>query len=71
MQLLKNYIDIKKIDKQRLSSLVKRFSEARILIIGDLILDEYLYGYPERVSREAPVIVLKYLKSKEFLDNAN
>lgn len=67
MQLQKNHIDIKNIDKARLISLVNKFSEAKILVIGDLILDEYSYGYPERISREAPVLILKYLKSKFVL----
>ena len=31
-----------------------------ITVIGDLILDEYLIGYPERISREAPVLILEY-----------
>ena len=71
MQLVKNYIDIKTLDKARLTSLVKKFSEAKILVVGDLILDEYLYGYPDRVSREAPVIILKYLKSKFVLGGSS
>lgn len=30
-----------------------------VCIIGDLILDEYIIGYPERISREAPVLILE------------
>jgi rfaE bifunctional protein kinase chain/domain len=52
------------INKTRLKDLVTKFHQAKILIIGDLILDEYLTGTPERISREAPVIILKYLNSK-------
>jgi len=52
------------LDKTRLKDLVKKFSQAKILIVGDLILDEYLTGTPDRISREAPVIILKYLSSK-------
>ena len=52
------------LDKTRLKDLVKKFSQAKILILGDLILDEYLTGTPDRISREAPVIILKYLSSK-------
>jgi rfaE bifunctional protein kinase chain/domain len=51
------------LDKTRLIELIKKFKQAKILIIGDLILDEYLMGTPDRISREAPVIILKYLKS--------
>jgi len=34
-----------------------------MIVVGDLILDEYLTGYPERISREAPVIILEYKES--------
>lgn len=30
-----------------------------VCIIGDVILDEYIIGYPERISREAPVLILE------------
>lgn len=35
-------------------------TDTSVAIIGDLILDEYIIGYPERISREAPVIILEY-----------
>jgi bifunctional ADP-heptose synthase (sugar kinase/adenylyltransferase) len=47
-------------DTQRYGDLVARFSRARIVVAGDLIADEFLYGQVERVSREAPVLILKY-----------
>ena len=47
-------------DRQRYRDLVARFSQARIVVAGDLIADEFLYGRIERVSREAPVLILKY-----------
>jgi rfaE bifunctional protein kinase chain/domain len=48
------------VDRQRYRDLVARFSRARIVVAGDLIADEFLYGRVERVSREAPVLILKY-----------
>lgn len=42
------------------AEIVGRFSRARIVVAGDLIADEFLYGEVERVSREAPVLILKY-----------
>jgi D-glycero-beta-D-manno-heptose-7-phosphate kinase len=48
------------IDRQRYADLIGRFSTARIVVAGDLIADEFLYGRVERVSREAPVLILKY-----------
>jgi D-beta-D-heptose 7-phosphate kinase/D-beta-D-heptose 1-phosphate adenosyltransferase len=43
---------------KRLRDIVKRFNRARILVIGDLILDEYIWGKVERISPEAPVPVV-------------
>ncbi len=42
-----------------LSSLVKSFGGQRVLLVGDLILDQYIYGDAERISPEAPVPVLR------------
>jgi len=46
--------------KERLLALVDGFSSRRILVVGDLIADEFIYGEIARVSREAPVLILKY-----------
>src|SRR4051794_11109961 len=46
--------------KERLLGLVDGFSSRRVLVIGDLIADEFIYGQVARVSREAPVLILKY-----------
>lgn len=46
--------------KERLLGLVDGFSSRVVLIVGDLIADEFIYGEVARVSREAPVLILKY-----------
>jgi len=46
--------------KERLLGLVDALAGRRVLIIGDLIADEFIYGQVARVSREAPVLILKY-----------
>src|SRR2546428_14190366 len=46
--------------KERLLGLIDGFSSRRVLIVGDLIADEFIYGEIARVSREAPVLILKY-----------
>jgi rfaE bifunctional protein kinase chain/domain len=46
--------------KERLLSLVDGFASRRVLVVGDLIADEFIYGEVSRVSREAPVLILKY-----------
>jgi len=44
----------------RLQALVDGFAGRRVLIVGDLIADEFIYGQVARVSREAPVLILQY-----------
>lgn len=43
-----------------LHAIVDRFSKARILVLGDFLLDEFVFGEISRISREAPVLILKY-----------
>lgn len=38
---------------------IARLSRPRVLVVGDVVLDEYLYGVPTRLSREAPIPVLE------------
>ena len=45
---------------ERLRELVARFSRARVAVVGDLLADVYVYGRPYRLSREAPVIVVRH-----------
>ena len=44
----------------RLRTLVGRFAARTVVVVGDLILDEYLFGRPARISREAPVLILRF-----------
>ena len=44
----------------RLAALLERFPSQRIAVIGDLALDEYVHGRTARVSREAPVLILRH-----------
>ncbi len=46
--------------ESRLQSLIDAFGATRVLVVGDLIADEFIYGEVARVSREAPVLILKY-----------
>lgn len=45
---------------ERLINIVSRFPERRILVIGDAIADQFIYGAIARVSREAPVFILRH-----------
>jgi rfaE bifunctional protein kinase chain/domain len=46
--------------RARLHAIVGAFGSKRVLVVGDLIADEFIYGEVSRVSREAPVLILKY-----------
>jgi D-beta-D-heptose 7-phosphate kinase/D-beta-D-heptose 1-phosphate adenosyltransferase len=47
-----------KLTRERAEFLLDRFSESRLVVLGDLILDTYVSGTVDRISPEAPVPVL-------------
>jgi len=49
-------------DKEKLIEIVKRFHEKTVLVIGDLMLDKYIWGRVNRISPEAPVQVVNVKK---------
>lgn len=59
------------IDKQKLVSYIKKLAEPKVLVIGDMALDEMIYGDAERISREAPVLILKHTYTKLILGGAS
>lgn len=54
-----------------LIDLVQRLGQPRVLVVGDLILDRYVWGDAERISQEAPVILLHADKREERLGGAS
>ena len=46
----------------RFNEITSGFSEKNVLVVGDLMLDTYLWGNAERISPEAPVPVVKVNK---------
>ena len=54
------------VSRQRLSSLVDAFAGRRLVVAGDYVLDRFLYGHPKRVSREAPVLILRFWKEEHL-----
>jgi rfaE bifunctional protein kinase chain/domain len=49
---------------------VREFEGRRVLVVGDIVADEYVFGKPARVSREAPVLILRYLSQELRLGGA-
>lgn len=52
--------------RERLLEIVDLFPQARVLVVGDFILDEYIWGNVSRISPEAPVPVVN-VKRESFL----
>lgn len=59
------------INKEQLVSYVKKLNEPKVLVIGDLAIDEMIYGDAERISREAPVLILRHSNTKLILGAAS
>lgn len=59
------------INKEQLVSLITKLKEPKILVVGDLALDEMIYGDAERISREAPVLILQHSHTKLILGGAS
>lgn len=45
---------------QRLLELVARMQGRRLVVLADLVVDRFVSGTPKRISREAPVLILRY-----------
>jgi rfaE bifunctional protein kinase chain/domain len=43
----------------QISKYIDQFIDKRIMVVGDIIADEFIVGRPERLSREAPVLILR------------
>ncbi len=54
------------VDKARLQAILDRFASVRVLVVGDLILDEFVWGRVSRISPEAPVPVV-WVQSESFM----
>jgi len=47
-------------EAERLKKIVESFPKITITVVGDLVADEFIFGEISRVSREAPVLILKH-----------
>ena len=51
---------------ERVEEILRRFPSKRILVIGDLMLDEFVWGRVSRISPEAPVPVVDVIRESYF-----
>src|SRR5512137_2949118 len=47
-----------------LAPLLQKFVRSRVVVVGDFVADEYVYGETERISREAPVLIVRFERSE-------
>src|SRR6266516_1754129 len=47
-----------------LRPVVERFKDKRIVVLGDLVADVFVYGEISRISREAPVLILNHRETQ-------
>src|SRR5689334_25427600 len=47
-------------EAERLKKIVEDFPNITVTVLGDLVADEFVFGEISRVSREAPVLILKH-----------
>jgi D-glycero-beta-D-manno-heptose-7-phosphate kinase len=55
---------VKPLNLDEAARLVKSFGERKMLVAGDLVADQFLYGEISRVSREAPVLILRHERTE-------
>src|SRR5438046_5699998 len=54
-----------------LVELIHKLGRPRVLVLGDVMLDRYVWGNAERISQEAPVILLRADRREERLGGAS
>jgi len=57
-------------DLKRMKGIVRNFQRKRVLVLGDVMLDKYIWGNVSRISPEAPVPVVEVIKSTFCLGGA-
>src|SRR5271156_1610305 len=62
--LVSNSVSNSAADLARLIDVVEQFSQQTILLLGDFVADEFVFGEISRVSREAPVLILRHRETQ-------
>ena len=57
-------------ERKRLAKLIDRFPKTHILVVGDIVLDHYVWGKVTRISPEAPVPVVNVTRENHLLGGA-
>lgn len=57
-------------EEKSVTRLIEGFKGKKICVVGDIIADVYIFGKPYRLSREAPVVVVKHEEEKVYPGSA-
>lgn len=59
-----------KLERSRAKALLEKIRGRKVAVLGDLMLDEYLFGEVNRISPEAPVPIIRVLRERAVLGGA-
>lgn len=59
-----------RLERSRAKGLLDRLKGRKVVVLGDLMLDEYLFGEVNRISPEAPVPIVRVLRERAVLGGA-
>jgi D-glycero-beta-D-manno-heptose-7-phosphate kinase len=68
--LQKHRITSKARSMDNLTNIVKKFKNKHVLVVGDVMVDEYIWGEALRISPEAPVPIVKVYRKDRFVGGA-
>ena len=69
-KLLHTLLTRHKVNQSRLAEIINLFSEKRICVLGDTIIDEYIDCFPLGMSQEEPTLVVSPQRTQRFLGGA-
>ena len=53
-----------RLEPERRQQIVQGFQSVRVLVVGDVMLDQFIWGRVTRISPEAPVPIVEFVVSK-------
>jgi rfaE bifunctional protein kinase chain/domain len=61
---------LESLTKSNLRKRIQELAAGKVIVLGDMIVDEFLEGKPERISREAPILILEHVDTELILGGA-
>ena len=70
LKLDASFLTANKSSIKKVLKVIDKFNQMNVLVVGDLIVDEYIYCDPIGMSQEDPAIVVSPVESKRFIGGA-